>query len=417
MALDSNKFLTPNKISASELLKKNKKGLKKNQSKFRENLTTSKESQKRLKETSNKLATNWQQSSNKLATEPEKNGQQTGNKLATKKVDSIESGNKVDSELATEVATNWQQTSNKVATKTRFGQLTGLQRKITIFIFKECLQNASEITPPISIRHISKTLNHPIRSMKVTIQRLVKKNILSRESFKNGRDGWTQYKLQKEIYSELIILQTGNKLATNWQQSSNKVDSELDSELATSLPSSSSYLNIRTTTTQTDEKSQNLNKIIIPKELQKIGFGENQLEQLAGIPNLSIERIQVSLDHFAFDLAESQIKIKTSPLNLLMGSLRNGGYTSCKCVEEEQLALNRQLKFLEEREKERKKAEKKRKDLLYYEWITPKTPEEIKSIVPPKGEYRGLIHESELKNHFFQNEMASFEKEFFKELN
>jgi predicted transcriptional regulator len=77
--------------------------------------------------------------------------------------------------------------------------LVGSQKEVIDLIFNECVLTGSLITPPITIEYILKNRNLAKNTVRKTIQRLEKKGFISREKFKNGRGGWTQYKLQKII--------------------------------------------------------------------------------------------------------------------------------------------------------------------------------------------------------------------------
>ena len=375
-----------------------------------------KSTQEKLEKTSDKVATKWRQTSDKVATKAVKNWRQTGDKVATKTRDKTKSGDKVATELATKVATNWRQTGDKVATKTHFSALTGLQKKLTEIIFEYCIENASDTTAPIAISHLSQVANSPIRSVKRSIQRLSKKNVLFKSKNKNGRGGWTQYRIEKNIHTELLRMKSGDKVATKWRQSSDKVATELATELATSSPSSSSYINKETTTTQTDKKNP-FKSVIIPEKLRALGFGESHLLQLEKLEHLSLEKIQTSLDHLAFDLNEDKLsKIKTNPINFLMGILRKGEYVSADYTQEAQSEIDEHLAQLKQRKSAREEKKRELEQLLFDEWIESKTDEDLMAIEKaPLGEVRGLLHLELLKLHFVEKEMVSFRQKFSKE--
>jgi len=360
---------------------------------------------KKQSETSNKLTTNWQQTSNKGATKLATKGQQTSNKIKAGTLTSAQSGNKLDSQLATEVATKGQQTNNKVATILGFCELTGLQKTLTEIIFTYCKENASELTPPISISHLAQTAGSPVRSVKVTIQRLAKKGILSKDKFKNGRGGWTQYRIEKGIYSELLRIESGNKLTTKWQQTSNKLDSQLATQLATSIPSSSSSINTNTNTTKDDDFVE-WDLIQTPESLKELGFGKSHIDQIKNKFQFTAEEVSKFLESFAYDLQSGERerlkKRGINPLGYFFGAMKQGGYNSVSegFKTSEELGEEEQLKKLEQRKTEKEKRRKKIYDLEFENWIEESSREELEALEKPIGEYLGPVHVGTLKEYF-----------------
>jgi predicted transcriptional regulator len=271
-----------------------------------------------LMETGNKVATNRQQSGNKPATK----WQQSSNAVAVKNLNPQQSGNQTSNTICNKVATNPQQSGNKVATKTAFSELVGLQRDIIIFICHECKNSRSRITEAITLEHMAMSLKRSTGAIRTTIQRLEKKGCLQRAGFKNGRGGWSRYELPDSIYHDVLRNETSNKLATNWQQTSNKLASQLATELATNA-SSSSILNIKETTTT--ELSDEWNFDITP--YFRFGFTTTQAKQLMSLNIISATDVEQSLIEFSYDLDNNAAllsTIKTNKINFLMGMFRKG---------------------------------------------------------------------------------------------
>ncbi len=328
-------------------------------------------------ETDNKLATNWQQTENKAITEPATNRQQSGNKNSAPK----ETGNKP----TTEPTTNWQQTDNKVATKTSFSMLVGLQRSCLLFVYQSCKANRSKVTEPLSLEHVAQHLKTSSGAVKTTFQRLEEKYCLIRVSFKNGRGGWSIYELPESIFTEMLRQETDNKLATNWQQTDNKVASEP----ATSPSSSSSYINNKTTTTGEAGEDKNLTtewQALRIDSLSAIGFTTTHLAQIAQQGKLSAGIIQDSIEAFAFDLKYNQ-KAKTlkgSPLNYFMGIVRNGQpYAPPANYESPQ---DREMRIYLERKQKIEQARAAREEelmkLAFDEWDREQSEEYKQSVLP-----------------------------------
>jgi hypothetical protein len=290
---------------------------------------TKKEPIKNLGQSEDKPRTNLGQSEDK----PRTNLGQTKNKLRT--------------ELRTEPRTNLGQSEDKprtnlgqiknnIAILNHFSSLVGLQRKTILFLYDSCQFSRSNTTQPLSIDNIAVFLNSTVLTVRKTIQRLEKKKLLIREKFKNGRSGWTQYTLPNLIFQEVFqqenqhkiranLGQSEDKVRTNLGQSEDKLKTEIRTELRTSAPSSSSYLNMNSTTTTSSLLSQEFEEINFDC-LENIGFTKKHLSQIATRSGLSAEAIQDSIDAFAFDLKKNNkaVQFKKRPLDVLMGLLTKG---------------------------------------------------------------------------------------------
>ena len=98
-----------------------------------------------MEQSGKKIDTNWEQSRNKLGTQP-----------------------------GTQVGTNWEQTRNKVGT---FSSLMGLQRKILLTIFSSSKTSRTKITEPLSLEYISNCSQMTVGCAKTSIKRLRKKDL------------------------------------------------------------------------------------------------------------------------------------------------------------------------------------------------------------------------------------------------
>jgi hypothetical protein len=307
-------------------LTKNESNEFKNEPEVEENLKNFEfKKEKNLEQTGNKRGTNGghnlEQTGNKRGT----NGEQIGNKQGT---NGEQTGNKRGSQPGTNQGTNEEQTGNKQGTKETYLSLSGLQQILMIFLFKHCANIGQKSTQKLSIAHISKNLNLNFGSVKTTLKRLVKKNLIIPSGSKCGRGGWVRFDIPQDVYFEMASDETGNKRGTNEEQTGNKQGSQPGSQPGTKPPySSSSYYINKTTTTNEAIKSKK-NGIDI-SALLEIGFGEIHLQQLLNHSGLPEEIIQDSIDAFAFDLQRNNMneKIrakKTTPLRYFMGTVVKG---------------------------------------------------------------------------------------------
>lgn len=61
----------------------------------------------------------------------------------------------------------------------------------------------NNLTSPVFLEELVSTLEHPITTLKKTIQKLEQKGFLKREFFKSGRGGWTVYSIDAETRAKL----------------------------------------------------------------------------------------------------------------------------------------------------------------------------------------------------------------------
>ena len=89
--------------------------------------------------------------------------------------------------------------------------------------------------------------------------------------------------------------------------------------------------------------------------------------------------------------------------------MRHGAYTSSEYLKEEDNAIENEVRALRERKKRREDLLKRKQELLFEEWLEPKSKEEIIDIIPPpmndKQFYMQRIHKELLLNYFVENEM------------
>ena len=372
------------------------------------------ESVKKGLATGNKVATNREQTGNISRSELATKWQQTDNEASDSKKSHLETGNKVGSELATLSATKWQQTENKLVTNLPFSSLVGLQRGIMVFLYDACKTARGRATTALTLEHIGNCLKTSSGSAKTTIQRLEDKGCIIRVEFKNGRGGWSKYELPEVLFREMLQLETENKLTTNWQQTENKVGSELATEPATSPSSSSSSLyleNFKTTTTGETELFEKTGTQLTPEwqsidvsPLAEIGFTQTHLLQIIRQGKLEPAEVQDSIHFFAFDLARNGKgrTLSGPPLNFFMGIVRKGiPYAPPENFESPAEETRRKIReFKERKERERQDDEQRIRDLEFAEWRRGVSTNELARLLPEWAQKPGQIQDSAIRTHF-----------------
>ncbi len=126
--------------------------------------------------------------------------------------------------------TKQRQNKDKTETNISVSELTKLQKILIDFIFNQCLINSAIITKPITSNYISDKTYLTISTVKKTLQRLENSGYLIRYKFKRGRGGWTIYKLQNTIYSEILTetnrRQIEDKSKTKQRQNRDKMETK-----------------------------------------------------------------------------------------------------------------------------------------------------------------------------------------------
>lgn len=223
-------------------------------------------------ETSNKLVTDSKKTSNKLVTkntQPQEKLEtiegETSNKLVTNDIE-IEKRDVYSSKTSNKLVTTFGKTSNRTSNSTsnklvterpknpsnlkhqNFSSLSGLNRKIILYIFDLCFKNSNtkeqNDSGPIGAQQLVENIGSNATSLRIMMLRLIKKNLLIKLSSKEGRGGHTVYKLPDHIYQEILYFSIGG----NYKQTSNKLVTQLVTELVTT-PSSqldSNNINILT---------------------------------------------------------------------------------------------------------------------------------------------------------------------------
>ena len=289
--------------------------------------------------------------------------------------------------------------TNSVTVNRSFYNLIGDAKKIVFYIGELCYKMGSRITPPITFSelkaHLSISSNEVVR---VTIHRLIKKDIFRKLEHKTGKGGYQVLEIREHVYKELVEIIQKNSVTSSVTHQSELRNNSVTYRVTdgvTQMPSSSiSFKNINKELTtneypfnpadvpgqqqlgpQFDSDWQNVD--ITP--LSSIGFTNNHLSQLFTKNELTPKQVQESINAFAFDLEENKRgeKIKTSPLNLFMGILKGGSpYNPPKNYEsDEDRILREQVEAEREKLEKRQKMQSELRELKHQNWLLDLTIE------------------------------------------
>ena len=287
----------------------------------------------------------------------------------------------------TKVIPNQYQTDTKVIpnqyqtdTETSFLSLTGLQKKTLLTIYKLCQITFDKKTNAIPISQLSEQCESTVGAIKTVINRLITKKLLIRNSFKNGRGGWTVYSLPYKICQEIFNMELQyNQLQANPKAISKIVFNQFNS---------SSYIYNNTTTT----KNLSMNNVsdewlnVDVEPLSMIGFKKIHLAQIAAQNLLTVSMVQDSIYAFAFDLLENDKakNITGDPINYFMGILCKGKpYVPTSNYESpKDKAIRLYKEKMVEIEQKRMITEKEITNLAFNNWFASITEDQKRQFLP-----------------------------------
>jgi hypothetical protein len=312
-----------------------------------------------------KVVANQEQSGSKLEAKSSSkvvaNQEQSGSKLGALK---IETGSKVVAkpvaETSSKLVAKWKRQKDpntgvnqehignrsheEIVEDQSFKNLVGLQRDSLLVVYGSIRKNGQDSSEPLSINFIANSCQSSIPTTKNALRRLQEKKLLLRKEYKNGRGGWTVYRLPKKLYLEILDCENNGanltiKLTQSNAESGSKVVAETGSKVVAkpvANPPSSSRLNTNTnslnsTTTELGQVGEywlawdrinfeGLTELNCP-------FGKKQIEQIKAW-GVSPESLQESIHNFIFALKKNWTPeggFKSSPLNYFMGCIRTNG--------------------------------------------------------------------------------------------
>jgi hypothetical protein len=187
--------------------------------------------------------------------------------------------------------------------------LHGNEASICRYLFKHCQSIGERITPRLSLSIIRMDL--AIKSVDITrvsTNRLIQKGILLKHSSKTGKGGWVRYEFPENIYKDMsYVLRNNSETDAKQFRSDTRNNSETESE--TTVPSSSSSLNINnhdnTNTRELDEWDS-----INIEPLEGIGFTRGYLKQFKQKTELTPLEVEDSIRDYAHDLEHNKAEMR-----------------------------------------------------------------------------------------------------------
>jgi hypothetical protein len=347
-----------------------------------------------------RIANRQQTGSNQVVNRQQSDSNQTARKNNQIKTDSTTDSDQI---------VNGKRTDSTTGSKKSWYELSGLQQKVINYLFKECLNIGQNITPPISNTLISETLNTTIGTIKDTLYKLRKFDILKTKESKTGRGGWARFAIDETIYHQLLLREKDKKWLVNGQQIDSIEIAQQAAQQIVEAPSSSSSFNVikKNNTITKKELEGEWANVQIPEVLRNVRFGPHLIKQVRDRDLMSADELQGSFDAFSFDISNNNLikeKRISDPVRYFMGIMNKSMVyaASTNFKADEDLALEENIKRLETLKNEREKREKILDEVKCEEWIGSLSDEDKCRLVKTDGflSLGSSFHNQLLVDHF-----------------
>ena len=245
--------------------------------------------------------------------------------------------------------------------------LPNIQRKVLFALFRNSQINGDRTTQKVNLQFISSISEVKLSSLKNTLWRLRKKGYIKTVEYKDGRGGWSCYKIAKEVHKEILYQDNGS-------QTVHKRFTKPDTITCNNNILNNIIINLK----------EEWKKIKVDL-LSHIGFSEIHLLQLQDKNLNTPEIVQSSINHFAYGLKynEKTKKYREDALSVFMGILRKGqAWIESNYKSSQELALE---ELVEQRKKEIERYNRRVEELIdleFSDWHNKLSEQEIEEIVP-----------------------------------
>ena len=180
-------------------------------------------------------------------------------------------------------------------------------------------------TGEINLSLISDDVRYSQGSVKTTVQRLCRDEILIKVDEKKGRNGWVKYKISHTLLPQIKVFLKGTQVSSN-------------------PPIYNSNNKLTTITTKEKEENKTLEPVIVDEHekvediqndswsnintsaLDENGISKGFVHNIKKLNTVSAEIAQESINHFGYRLDQGDIPAKwKNPLSVLFGTLKKGG--------------------------------------------------------------------------------------------
>lgn len=267
--------------------------------------------------------------------------------------------------------------------KLGLSDLRGNPLNLIKFLYQISYAEEGRISRKTTLSEIMLNLGISRDSARTALRFSLKNNLLARVINKVGKNGWSQYLINNNLFNEIEEAVKNGRLEL-FSHNKNYSDHK-------GFNSSSS--NIKSTTTELDEW-----KNIDCTPLAEIGFRAEHLRQLKD--KISPGLVTESIEHFAWGLRNKGISSTcTSKLGAFISALKRGTpWTEPALLEQDNLVIQAMLEAKERKEKERGE----QIEQLFADWDNALTDEQKRSY--ESGKFTNEpARRAERKEYFIKN--------------
>ena len=188
--------------------------------------------------------------------------------------------------------------------------LVGKEKTLLCYVVSLCKNRGSLETDTVLSDELKRVLEVDNNGLANIVFRVKDKGFFNIVEQKKGRVSWRKFSVSKEIYEQIVKKGLDNHTSIIREQSFKPLEKPLENHTYSNNPL---------------KENKNYNHIEIPENLTEIGFGGRHITQILEMGKLSETELQDSLFHFSQDLKTGlKTRVKSSPLSLIIGILRNG---------------------------------------------------------------------------------------------
>jgi hypothetical protein len=312
----------------------------------------------------------------------------------------------------------------------RFRALFLLQKKVVFFVGKNCIDNGTFFTDPLTIEDLEDGIKSDGNSIKCAIFRLIEKGFFKREFGKRGKGGYSIFAIS-QLLKDVIYYEENwseNKLFKPAEKNQLDIKNSKLTKYIYNYINKNNNINIynNLTTTNFDiNTGKSLEyarwgawELVDITPLERIEFSMVHVRQIFDQGKLTCKDLQDSIYAFAFDLDNNlRSKVfKVGPLSYFMGILKRGlvyaypdGYDSPL-----EKALEEYIHRQEEIQRKRGERLEEALELSFVNWERSLSEDEVCKILPEKNfrDNYPEIRKSCLKDYFKKHIWPERMKEF-----
>jgi hypothetical protein len=294
--------------------------------------------------------------------------------------------------------------------------VTGAQKSILDFIYDQCVWNQGLVTGPITKVQLIEATKLNEDTALSAIKRLRKKKMIDRHSYKDGKAGWTQYRIAELSYKEILTFrqnyQSSYLLA---HQSQGKVSAVVSANPSSKLDSNINNISNYTsapTYQSTWFKSLNFTPVFPINPMQVNSSIRKLVEE-----RLTLDDTQNFINRFMTWLS-GQGRVN-SPIAIFCDKLKeyaNEGDSAILYVKTQD-EIQMELEIARKTEKVRQEIElierakafekSKQEDLTFENWYLAASDEELLALKQPNSfmEFRSEIYKKTIKGIYLEQKL------------